>query len=73
MYAKDRANGLRYPLVVGTRQRHFTGTNFKPRKVLENAPTPTSRVHAVLGGFIDMAGFTKIFPFRMSRIRWLNM
>ena len=44
-----RSNGLRYPLVGGTRQRHFGGTNFKPRKVPENAQTPTSRVHAVLG------------------------
>jgi hypothetical protein len=44
-------NGLRYPLVGGTRQRHFDGTNFKPRKLPENAPTPTSRVHAVLGGY----------------------
>ena len=41
-------NGLRYPLVGGTRQRHFDGTNFKPRKLPENAQTPTSRVHAVL-------------------------
>jgi hypothetical protein len=45
-------NGLRYPLVGGTGERRFDGTNFKPRKVLENAPTPTSRVHAVLGGFV---------------------
>ena len=44
------ANGLRYPLVGGTRQRHFDGTNFEPRKMLQNAATPTSRVHAVLGG-----------------------
>lgn len=43
-------NGSRYPLVGGTRQRHFDGTNSKPRKPLENAQTPTSRVHAVLGG-----------------------
>jgi len=42
-------NGLRYPLVGGTRQRHFDGTNLEPRKLLENAQTPTSRVHAVLG------------------------
>ena len=49
MLCKERANGLRYPLVGGTGQRHFDGTNFKPRKVLENAQTPTSRVHAVLG------------------------
>jgi hypothetical protein len=42
-------NGWRYPLVGGTRQRHFDGTNSKPHKRLENAQTPTSRVHAVLG------------------------
>jgi hypothetical protein len=44
-------NGWRYPLVGGTRQRHFDGTNFKPHKVPENAQTPTSRVHALLGSF----------------------
>src|SRR6266498_449120 len=43
-------NGLRYPLVGGTRERHFDGTHLKSHKVLENAQTPTSRVHAVLGG-----------------------
>ncbi len=53
------ANGERYPLVGlpaqagGRRQRHFAGTNFKPRKLLENAATPTSRVHAVLGNFTE--------------------
>jgi len=46
---KETPNGLRYPLVGGTRQRHFAGTSFKPRKPLENAATPTGRVHAVLG------------------------
>jgi hypothetical protein len=35
-------NGLRYPLVGGMRQRHFTGTHFKPRIVPENAQTPTT-------------------------------
>jgi len=30
-------NGVRYPLVGGTRQRHFDGTSFKPQKWLENA------------------------------------
>jgi hypothetical protein len=40
------SNGLRYRLVGGTRQRQFDGTNSKPRKLLENAQTPTSRVHA---------------------------
>jgi hypothetical protein len=44
-------NGERYPLVGGTRLRHFDGTSSKPRKLLENAQTPTSRVHAVLGAF----------------------
>jgi len=48
---KERANGMRYPLVGGTRERRFDGTNFKPQKMLENAATPTSRVHAVLGSF----------------------
>ncbi len=52
-------NGLRYPLVGGTRQRRFAGTDSKPRKLPENAQTPTTmapmlvgvRVHAVLGCF----------------------
>src|SRR5688572_9893523 len=42
-------NGSRYPLVGGTRERHFAGTNLQPRKLLKNAATPTSRVHALLG------------------------
>jgi len=54
-------NGLRYPLVGGTRQRSFAGTSFEARKVSENAQTPTTmapthfggdRVHAGLGGFL---------------------
>jgi hypothetical protein len=32
-------------LVGETRQRDFAGTNFKPHKLPENAPTPTCRVH----------------------------
>ena len=36
-------------LVGGTRERHFAGTRLEPRKLLENAQTPTSRVHALLG------------------------
>jgi hypothetical protein len=43
-------NGSRYRRLGGTRQRHFGGNGFKPHKVPENAQTPTSRVHAVLGG-----------------------
>jgi hypothetical protein len=44
-------NGWRYPLVGGMRQRGFDGANFKPRKLPEDAQTPTSRVHALLGCF----------------------
>jgi hypothetical protein len=43
-------NGWRYPLVGGTRQRHSDGNNSKPRETPEIAQTPTSRVHALLGG-----------------------
>jgi hypothetical protein len=35
-------HSLRYPLVGGTRQRHFAGTSFKPRKLPDNAQTPTT-------------------------------
>jgi hypothetical protein len=47
------ANGLRYPRVGGTRQRHFAGTHLKPHKLPKNAQTPTRRVHALLGGFFE--------------------
>ena len=40
-------------LVGGTRQRRFDGVRWKPRRVPENAETPTSRVHAVLGGLTE--------------------
>jgi hypothetical protein len=50
LFCMEQPNGSRYPLVGGTRERHFDGTNLKPRKLPENAQTPTSRVHAVLGG-----------------------
>ena len=46
-----KPNGSRYPLVGETGQRHFAGTSFKPHKLPENAQTPTSRVHALLGGY----------------------
>jgi len=49
---KKQANGVRYPLVGGTRQRRFAGTSFEPSILPENAATPTSRVHAVLGSVI---------------------
>jgi len=50
-WRKPRMLSAGYPLVGGTRQRRFNGTSFKPGKQPENAQTPTSRVHAVLGGF----------------------
>jgi hypothetical protein len=34
------------------RERYFDGTNSKPHTALENAQTPTSRVHAVFGGMV---------------------
>ncbi len=43
------ANGERYLRVGGRRSRHFAGARSKPRKLPENAATPTRRVHAVLG------------------------
>src|SRR5574341_2151631 len=39
----ERANGWRYPLVGGTRECHFAGTSLQPRKLPENAQSPTSR------------------------------
>jgi len=47
--SNEPANGLRYPLVGGTRLCHFDRTNLEPEKVPENAASPTSRVHALLG------------------------
>ncbi len=49
MIAFAPPNGVRYPRVGGTRQRHFAGTSLQPRELPENAQTPTRRVHAVLG------------------------
>ena len=43
---------MRYPAGGRDENRHFDGTSLKPRKLLKNAPTPTSRVHAVLGGLL---------------------
>jgi hypothetical protein len=37
-FLNEAPNGLRYPLVGETRQRHFDGANSKPRKTPENAP-----------------------------------
>src|SRR5512144_960531 len=60
-------NGSRYPLVGQTRQRRFDGTNFKPRKPLENAATPTRRVHAVLGA--EHSNYFTIRPKTKSSIQ----
>jgi hypothetical protein len=60
----QRANGLRYPRVGGTRGRHFTGTHFKPRKLPENAATPTRRVHALLARFSDGEDSTRLEKYR---------
>ena len=62
--APGLSNGLRYPLVGGTRERQFAGTNLKPRKRPENAQTPISRVHAVLAGlhvYKSLALQSKVF------------
>src|SRR6266540_6683332 len=58
---RRRTNGWRYPLVGGTRQRHFAGTHFRPRKLPETAATPTSRVHAVLARLL-VASATQANP-----------
>ena len=58
-------NGWRYPLVGGTRQRHFAGTHSKPRELPENAQTPTSRVHAVLGTVFCGRTYATSFPRKM--------
>ncbi len=47
------SNGVRYLRVGGTRRCHFVGTSFEPRELLENAATPTRRVHAVLGNHTE--------------------
>jgi len=60
-------NGGRYPLVGGLRGRHFDGTNSKPRKLLENAATPTSRVHALLGGVLGAMRMKTCFNVCLSR------
>ena len=49
LYFLSAPNGVRYPLVGGTRERYFIGTHFKPRKLPENAQTPQRQVHALLG------------------------
>ncbi len=58
-------NGKRYPRVGGTRQRRFAGTSFEPRKLLENAATPTRRVHAVLASLNDLNNSICKFLYRI--------
>jgi hypothetical protein len=52
LFCKERANGLRYPLVGETRQRYFDGTNLKPQKLPENAHAkrPTIRTPMLVRG-----------------------
>jgi len=52
LFEKNPPNGERYPRVGGTRERRFDGISLEPRELLENAATPTRRVHAVLGALI---------------------
>lgn len=66
------ANGWRYPLVGGTRQRHFDGTILKLRKLLRNAQTPTSRVHAVLGGSAFVCITHTLLPVNVIRLGTLS-
>jgi len=40
--------------MCGMRERCFAGTSFQPRKLPENAATPTRRVHAVLADFLNL-------------------
>jgi hypothetical protein len=66
IFALDKCSN-QYPLVGGMRQRRFDGTRLKPRKLLENAQTPTSRVLACKrdpqglrsGTFLDMLPFVQ--------------
>jgi hypothetical protein len=60
-------NGLRYPLVGGMRERYFDGINLKPHNLLENARTPTSRVHAVLGAFRGYGHRPVVQPSKFER------
>ncbi len=50
LFSQHPPNGVRYPLVGGTRQLHFDGINFKPRKALENAQTPTTMAPVLFRG-----------------------
>jgi len=72
--SKQRPNGLRYPRVGGTRQRHFDGTSFEPQKLPENAATPTRRVHAVLARFVSFCHMPhqKNYGNYDSNYKWKN-
>jgi len=45
-----RANGLRYLLAGGTRERHLSGTGLSQENCLKTRRIPASQVHAVLAG-----------------------
>ena len=50
-------NGVRYPLVGGTRQHRFDGTSLKPQKLPKNAQTPTTTPALACGASVAPAHF----------------
>jgi len=77
LFLKERANGLRYRLVGGRRERHFDGIRSKLRKLPENAQTPTTmapayfagdRVHAVLPAFDGLQSRRSSLYFSLSKV-----
>lgn len=68
-----KPNGLRYPLVGGTRRRDFDGTHFKPRKTPENVQTPTSRVHPLLAAMGLMEELGQSIDFFSIAWQFTNM
>jgi len=46
----NEAQRCALPASGGTRRNHFDGINFKPRKALENAPTPTITTPVLVRG-----------------------
>jgi hypothetical protein len=57
MNSSSTPNGWRYPLVGGTRQLRFDGISLKPRKLLENAVTPTTTPALACGASVAPALF----------------
>jgi len=57
MLGKVLPNGVRYLLVRWTRLRDCNGNNFKPRKMPENAQTPTTTPALACGASVAPALF----------------